>query len=83
VITTWRPRPVAYRLLSAGIPALAPARSKHLWLTPPGAAEGARLRVWEYEGGALDSARRPDSRLTTILTKAAADRTGRHPPARC
>jgi hypothetical protein len=66
VITTWPPRSVAYRLLSAGIPALAPARSKHLWLTPSGgAAQGARLRVWEYEGGALAHVRqekRPLSR---------------------
>ena len=56
MISKWRPRSVAFRLLRAATPALAPVRMKHLWRTPPGAADqGARLRVWEYEGGALPS----------------------------
>ena len=49
-----KPQPMAYRLLPPGTPNFALVRSKHLWLVPPGAADqGARLRVWEYEGGAL------------------------------
>ena len=54
MISKWRPRSVAFRLLRADTPALAPVRTRYLWLTPPGAADqGARLRVWEYEGGTL------------------------------
>ena len=49
-------QPIAYRPLPAGAGTFALLRTTHLWLVPPGAADqGARLRVWEYEGGALAS----------------------------
>ena len=50
----WRPGRVAFRLLRGAATVLAPARVKHLWHAPPGAADQrARLKAWEYEGGAL------------------------------
>ena len=45
---------MAYRLVPGRTLAFALIRGHHSWLVPPGAPEvRARLRAWEYEGGAL------------------------------
>ena len=49
---------MAYRLVPGRTLAFALFRGRHAWLVAPGAPDvGARLRAWEYEGGAL--ARKP------------------------
>ena len=52
---TWRTRPIACPLMPASDSILA-SMGRQGWLAPKrGAEQVARLRLWEYEGGALGS----------------------------
>ena len=56
-MSSWRPLPIACALLPASGATFRSIRDKAGWPVPPRLAEVARLRLWEYEGGALGAAR--------------------------
>ena len=57
MVTSWRPRPVACHLLPAAGSTFMSIRETAGWPVPSRVAEVARLRLWEFEGGALGAAR--------------------------